>query len=287
MIRDFHIKEIITSREEGSTMALLADIGRYTVPTMEEEVELASRIKNGDEAALNELVERNLRFVVSVAKQYQGYGLTLGDLVDEGAVGLIEAAKRFDVTRGFKFCSYAVWWIIQSIQKAIGENGNAIRVPSSQRVNMGLLKNIRNTFELQNEREPTNEELAELADIDIEKIDKLFAIPQCNTSLDMSIGEDENSTFNDLVAGESRADDTVEKESLKNDIKRALGVLKKRQREVLELFFGLNDKRECSLDEIADMMNLSRERTRQIKEEALRIIRKNVAAKAVLKDYAA
>ena len=286
-MKEFKKRETITTRDDYSTMLVLKDIGRFSVPTMEEEVALSSRIKNGDSDALNELVERNLRFVVSVAKQYKGYGLTLGDLVDEGALGLIEAAKRFDVTRGFKFCSYAVWWIIQSIKRAIGENGNAIRVPSSQRVNMGLLKNIRNTFELQNEREPTNEELAELADIDIEKIDKLFAIPQCNTSLDMTIGEDENSTLNDLIAGESRADDTVEKESLRNDIKRALGVLKERQREVLELFFGLNDKRECSLDEIADMMNLSRERTRQIKEEALQIIKKNGAAMALLMGHVA
>ena len=286
-MRELKKRETITSREERSTMAVLKDISKFSVPTAEEEKSLALRIKNGDRAALNELIERNIRFVVSVAKQYQGYGMSLGDLISEGTFGLIKAAERFDVKFGFRFCSYAVWWIRQSIQKAIGENGNSIRIPISQRVNLSLINKVQNAFELQHGREATKEELSGLMDIDIESIGKMINLPKCGISLDATVGEDDGCTFEELIAGEERTDSYLEERSVKTDVKRVLATLPERHREVLELSYGLNGKNECSLEEIADKMSLSRERTRQIKEEALRVIRKSHAAMELLDNKAA
>ena len=248
----------------------LRDLGKLEMITPEEETELAVRIQAGDDAAFKRMVEANLRFVVSVAKQYQNRGLDLLDLVNEGNIGLMKAALKFDPTRGFKFVSYAVWWIRQQILQALSEQGRLIRLPLNQ---VGILNKIgraRMEFLQENEREPTNEELAELVDITPSKLSDSILNDNRSLSLDFPMGEDQTESLIDILPDTSApsADKELENESLRNDIEMVMAVLNEREREVLKLSFGIGCQAQ-SLEEIGENMDLTRERVRQLKMKAI------------------
>lgn len=248
----------------------LRDLGKLEMITPEEETELAVRIQAGDDAAFKRMVEANLRFVVSVAKQYQNRGLDLLDLVNEGNIGLMKAALKFDPTRGFKFVSYAVWWIRQQILQALSEQGRLIRLPLNQ---VGILNKIgraRMEFLQENEREPTDEELAELVDITPSKLSDSILNDNRSLSLDFPMGEDQTESLIDILPDTSApsADKELEKESLRNDIEMVMAVLNEREREVLKLSFGIGCQAQ-SLEEIGENMDLTRERVRQLKMKAI------------------
>ena len=287
-MKQLKISELITRRDSESIAKLFRDINRLPVPTAAEEEALAQRIAQGDITARNELVARNIRFVVTVAKQSQGCGLCLEDLIDEGVLGLIEAAKRFDVTRGFKFCTYAVWWIRQAINKAIGDYGSAIRIPGNQRVQRNKLVRIKNEFTLTNDREPTNAELAELANVSLDQVDGTEQLPSSIKSIDKPFGEDtDDLCLNDVLASEDTADRFLEQESLKIDVHTALMSLTERERYVLTLIFGLNGESEHTVEDIASRLTISPERVRQIRDRAYQRIRHNKACVELLSQYAA
>ena len=287
-MRQLKISESITTRDTDSISVFLREINKYEVPTADEEVALAQRIHKGDKKALDELVTRNLRFVVSVAKQSQGFGLALGDLIAEGSVGLITAAERFDETRGFKFCTYAVWWIRQSIMKAISEYSAMMRLPSNQRNMMHKISSIKAKFEAEYSREPSQDELAELAGVELDKLSSFNIMGRVVTSLDAPVGDEDSGCLMDLLSdSDSRTDSWLEKESLHHDLMQAMSILPDRERRVLVMTFGLDGRELCTLEEIADTMGLSRERTRQIRESGLRHIRSNAASVAVLRKYCA
>lgn len=287
-MKQLKITELITRRDSESISRLFHDINRLSVPTTAEEEALALRIAQGDEEARNELVARNLRFVISVAKQSQGLGLELGDLISEGAIGLLEATKRFDITRGFKFCTYAVWWIRQAINRAIGEYGTAIRVPGNQRTNRNKLNRIKNEFLLTNCREPSCEELAEIAQLDPALIADIEVISTQARSLDQPFGEDsDNLCLNDTLASDSRADELVDGDSLKADIQRVLNKLNERERNILTWSLGLGDITPRPVEEIAYELGLSQERVRQIAAKAVSRIRNDRDSVNTLKQYAA
>lgn len=248
----------------------LRDLGKLEMITPEEETELAVRIQAGDDAAFKRMVEANLRFVVSVAKQYQNRGLDLLDLVNEGNIGLMKAALKFDPTRGFKFVSFAVWWIRQQILQALSEQGRLIRLPLNQ---VGILNKIgraRMEFLQENEREPTDEELAELVDITPSKLSDSILNDNRSLSLDFPMGEDQTESLIDILPDTSApsADKELEKESLRNDIEMVMAVLNEREREVLKLSFGIGCQAQ-SLEEIGENMDLTRERVRQLKMKAI------------------
>lgn len=248
----------------------LRDLGKLEMITPEEETELAVRIQAGDDAAFKRMVEANLRFVVSVAKQYQNRGLDLLDLVNEGNIGLMKAALKFDPTRGFKFVSYAVWWIRQQILQALSEQGRLIRLPLNQ---VGILNKIgraRMEFLQENEREPTDEELAELVDITPSKLSDSILNDNRSLSLDFPMGEDQTESLIDILPDTSApsADKELENESLRNDIEMVMAVLNEREREVLKLSFGIGCQAQ-SLEEIGENMDLTRERVRQLKMKAI------------------
>ena len=263
----------------------LADISHYARVTPEEEAELAARIQAGDEDALKRLVEANLRFVVSVAKQYQGRGLELSDLISDGNLGLMKAAERFDPTKGFKFISYAVWWIRQSILQGISESARMVRLPLNQINAINKLLKCKSEFIQDNEREPTEAELAELADISAEKMDLAMRSSGTHVSLDMPIGDDGESVLMDVVHDESTpdTDSNLLLESCRADIESVMQILPERERMVVGMFFGLG-RPERSLDEIAEEMDLSRERVRQLKEKAIRKLSRPMV-KDKLKQY--
>ncbi len=286
-MRQLKITKSITNRESASLDKYLQEIGREELITAEEEVTLAKKIQEGDELSLEKLTRANLRFVVSVAKQYQNQGLSLPDLINEGNLGLIKAAKRFDPTRGFKFISYAVWWIRQSILQALAEQSRIVRLPLNQ---VGSLNKLNKTFsrlEQQFEREPLPEELSEILELPMDKIKDTMQLSGKHVSVDAPFanGDDNNSLLDVLVNHDSpRADSMLIKESLKREIERSLSTLNEKEKEVVKLFFGLDVPHPLTLEEIGAKFALTRERVRQIKEKAIRRLRHTSRSK-LLKAY--
>ena len=284
-MRQLKITKSITNRESAALEKYLQDIGREELLTVEQEVELAGRIHEGDHEALERLTRANLRFVVSVAKQYQNQGLSLSDLINEGNVGLIKAAEKFDETRGFKFISYAVWWIRQSILQAISENSRIVRMPLNQVGFQSKLNKARVEFEQVNQREPSPEELAELVDADVEKVAMAMGNTGKKISVDTPYQNDETTTMADNMTYENDkpTDDRMEHESLARDLNVALQCLTQKEQRVLTMLFGIGE-REKTAEEVAQILGLSRERVRQIKEQAIAHINEKVNVK-VLKKY--
>lgn len=275
-MRQLKITKSITNRESQSLEKYLQEIGRVDLITPEEEVQLAVRIKQGDQRALDKLTKANLRFVVSVAKQYQNQGLSLSDLINEGNFGLIKAAQRFDETRGFKFISYAVWWIRQSILQALAEQSRIVRLPLNK---VGLSNKISRAYsalEQEFEREPTVEELAELLEIGLDEVETTLGVASRHVSMDAPFAEtDENSLLDVLVNPNAEAADAdlEYNDSLRCELGRSLGTLSERQRDVLILFFGIGVDNPMSLEDIGDKFSLTRERVRQIKDKAISRLR--------------
>lgn len=271
-MRQLKITKSITNRESQSLEKYLQEIGRVELITPEEEVKLATLIKQGDQRALERLTKANLRFVVSVAKQYQNQGLSLPDLINEGNLGLIKAAQRFDETRGFKFISYAVWWIRQSILQALAEQARIVRLPLNK---VGLTNRIQKAFSLleqQYEREPSAEELAEMLNMDLDEVSSTLGINARHVSMDSPLSEGEDNTLIDVLANpnaEKTDEDLDHRESLKTEIDRSLKTLTERQKEVICYFFGIGVDHPMSLEDIGERFNLTRERVRQIKDKAI------------------
>lgn len=284
-MRQLKIGPKFTNRDERSLEKYLQEIGREDLLTTEQEVELAQRIKQGDRVALEKLTKANLRFVVSVAKQYTNQGLSLPDLINEGNVGLIKAAEKFDETRGFKFISYAVWWIRQSILQAIAEKSNMIKLPLNQVGARKKISDISNQFEQENGRRPTLDEIASQLDIPEEKLEGAFNTSGRPISVDAPINDNEGNSLIDMLTSDdgAQADNELVQESLREEITRTLNVLNERERTIIESFFGINQS-EQTLEEIANKCGLTRERVRQIKEKAIRKLRNNTKSK-LLKSY--
>ena len=271
-MRQLKITKSITNRESQSLEKYLQEIGKVELISPEEEVRLATLIKQGDQKALDRLTKANLRFVVSVAKQYQNQGLSLPDLINEGNLGLIKAAQRFDETRGFKFISYAVWWIRQSILQALAEQARIVRLPLNK---VGLTNRIQKAYsqlEQEYEREPSAEELAEVLDMDLEEVTSSLGINARHVSMDTPLSEGEESTLLDVLENTNAEKTDAEldhRQSLKTEIDRSLGTLTERQKEVICYFFGIGVDHPLSLEDIGDKFNLTRERVRQIKDKAI------------------
>ncbi len=274
-MRQLKITKSITNRESASLDKYLQEIGREELVTVEEEVELAGRIRNGDRAALEKLTRANLRFVVSVAKQYQNQGLSLPDLINEGNLGLIKAAEKFDETRGFKFISYAVWWIRQSILQALAEQSRIVRLPLNQVGSMNKITKAMQRFEQEHERRPSLEELADVLDMPIEKIADALKLSGRHVSVDAPFVEGEDNSLIDVMVNEDspNADRGLINESLKTEVERALTTLTPREADILRKFFGIGVP-EKTLEEIGEELNLTRERVRQIKEKAIDRLKK-------------
>ena len=270
-MRQLKITKAITNRESASLDKYLQEIGRQDLITVDEEVELAQRIHQGDQAALDKLVNANLRFVVSVAKQYQNQGLSLSDLINEGNVGLIKAAQKFDETRGFKFISYAVWWIRQSILQAIAEQSNMVRVPLNQAGLMNKTSKAQARFEQLHERRASAEELAAELDLPLDKVIETMKINTRAVSVDAPFADGEDNSLLDVLPNNDSplADSTLNQESLSKEIARVLEQLTPRERDIIKMFFGIGCQ-EMTLEEIGAKFNLTRERVRQIKEKAIR-----------------
>lgn len=284
-MRQLKIIPNITNREGESIERYLQEIGREQMISLDEEAELAHRIKQGDEEALEKLTKANLRFVVSVAKQYQGQGLSLVDLINEGNVGLITAAKKFDETRGFKFISYAVWWIRKSILQALAENSRIVRLPQNQVGNVSKVNRFYHQFIQKNERLPSVDEVAEALDMEPEKVNAVLISSGKHVSMDAPLVEDEDSCLLDLFSNreDSDTDAQLVTESLATEIDRAISQLPDREAKIIKMFFGIQSP-ELSLEEIGEKMKLSRERVRQIKEKGLAILR-SAHLSSVLKSY--
>ena len=276
-MKQLKITKSITNRDAGTLEKYLQDIAKESLITPEEEVELAQRIKSGDQQALDRLVRANLRFVVSVAKQYQNQGLSLQDLINEGNVGLIKAAQRFDETRGFKFISYAVWWIRQSILQAVAEQARTIRLPLNQVGAVSKLKKTAAMLEQEYQRKPSTEELAKELDIPEAKVRNLMGMNMRQISTDAPLDDDEDGSFLDVYVDQdsTATDEAVENESDNTAIQRSLNALTDKERQVLTMYYGIGTAREYSLDEIALHMGISRERTRQIRDRALKRLKNN------------
>lgn len=270
-MRQLKITKSITNRESASLDKYLQEIGRKDLITVDEEVELAQKIKQGDQAALDKLVSANLRFVVSVAKQYQNQGLSLPDLIDEGNLGLIKAAQKFDETRGFKFISYAVWWIRQSILQALAEQSRIVRLPLNQVGSLNKIGKALQRFEQENERRPSPAELAEQLDVPVEKIADTMKVSGRHVSVDAPFVDGEDNSLLDVLPNEDSpmADSSITQESLSKEVNRALEQLNPRERDILKMFFGIGCQ-EMTLEEIGAKFDLTRERVRQIKEKAIR-----------------
>ncbi|MBU0763501.1 MAG: RNA polymerase sigma factor RpoD/SigA [Bacteroidetes bacterium] len=285
-MRQLKITKQVTNRDALSLDKYLHDIGKEELISVEEEIELAKRIKQGDDEALNKLINANLRFVISVSKQYQNQGLSLPDLINEGNLGLIKAAHRFDETRGFKFISYAVWWIRQSILQALAEQARMIRLPLNK---IGSLHKINRTYALleqEYEREPTLEEVAKVLNITQEEVRESLKTQGKHISMDAPfIADEEGNMYDVMQSSDSLApDEDMLGDSLAKDIQNALKTLPPREADILKLYFGLNGYPHYSLDEIADEFNLTRERVRQIKEKAIRRL-KHTSRSKNLKSY--
>ena len=283
-MRQLKITHSITNRDIKSLDKYLQDICSEELLSPDEEVQLAQRIKQGDQAALERLTKATLRFVVSVAKQYQNQGLSLPDLINEGNVGLIKAAKRFDETRGFKFISYAVWWIRQSILQAIAENSRIVRLPSNQLGALNKLKKEISKLEQQLERPPSEEELSELLDIPEDKIKAILGISGRHISIDAPLVADEDVNFVDVLPNEDTppTDSSLMQESLSLEIERCLSTLTEIEREVIKMYFGIGIAHPLSLDEIAMKFNLTRERVRQIKEKGIKRLKNSSKSKHLM-----
>ena len=271
-MRQLKISKQITQRNMGTLDKYLADIAKERLLTTEEEVALAQRIKEGDQAALDKLVRANLRFVVSVAKQYQNQGLSLQDLINEGNLGLVKAAQRFDETRGFKFISYAVWWIRQSILQAVAEQARIIRLPMNQVGAMAKMKKVASMLEQRLERKPTVKEIAAEMDMSEDKVEQLMGLNSRTVSTDAPLDDEEDANFLDVfvAADEEQTDARVEQESTSKAIRNSLDMLSEKERTIICMYFGLGTSREYSLEEIAMKLDISRERTRQIRDRALK-----------------
>lgn len=285
-MRQLKITKSITNRESQSLEKYLQEIGREGLITAEDEVKLAAKIREGDQTALDKLTKANLRFVVSVAKQYQNQGLSLPDLINEGNLGLIKAAKRFDETRGFKFISYAVWWIRQSILQALAEQSRIVRLPLNQVGSLNKISKAYSKLEQEYQREPSPEELSKLLELPQEKIADTMKVSGKHISMDAPFVQgEENSLLDVLVNPDSpRADNTLMTESLQHEINRSLSTLTEREREVITLFFGIGMNHGLTLEEIGAKFDLTRERVRQIKEKAIRRLRHKSRSK-LLKAY--
>lgn len=284
-MRQLKILKSITNRESASLDKYLQEIGHEELLTTDQEVELAQRIRKGDKRALERLTKANLRFVVSVAKQYQNQGLSLPDLINEGNVGLIKAAEKFDETRGFKFISYAVWWIRQSILQAIAEQSRLVRLPLNQVGSVNKITRELNKFEQEHERKPSVDEIAERVDLPEDKIADAMKANSRHVSLDAPIADGEDSSMIDFLSGDSsNTDRELAIESLKAEVSHILKLLTDKEQKVLRAFFGIDGSPEMTLDEIGEKYNLTRERVRQIKEKALRRLRHNTKNK-LLKSY--
>ncbi len=284
-MRQLKILKSITNRESAALEKYLQEIAHEDLVSADEEVELAQRIRKGDRKALDRLTKANLRFVVSVAKQYQNQGLSLPDLINEGNVGLIKAAEKFDETRGFKFISYAVWWIRQSILQAIAEQSRLVRLPLNQVGSVNKVNRELNKFEQENERRPSVDEMAERIDLPEDKIADAMKVNGHHVSMDAPFAEGDDNSLLDIMSNEDTpmADKGLVVESLREEIKRALQCLNDRERKVLTAYFGIGIH-EMTLDEIGTKYNLSRERVRQIKEKAIRRLRHSTKNK-LLKSY--
>ena len=284
-MRQLKISKSITNRESASLDRYLQEIGHEELLTTDQEVELAQRIRKGDKRALEKLTKANLRFVVSVAKQYQNQGLSLPDLINEGNVGLIKAAEKFDETRGFKFISYAVWWIRQSILQAIAEQSRLVRLPLNQVGSVNKIARELSRCEQEHERKPSVDEIAERVDLPEDKIADAMKANSRHVSMDAPIADGEDSSLIDFLSGDSsNTDRELAIESLKAEVSRILKLLTDKEQKVLRAFFGIDGSPEMTLDEIGEKYNLTRERVRQIKEKALRRLRHNTKNK-LLKSY--
>ena len=284
-MRQLKITKSITNRESASLDKYLQEIGKEDLITVEEEVELAQRIRKGDQKALEKLTRANLRFVVSVAKQSQNQGLSLPDLINEGNLGLIKAAEKFDETRGFKFISYAVWWIRQSILQALAEQSRIVRLPLNQVGSLNKINKAFSRFEQENERRPSPEELADSLDLPAEKVADTLRVSGRHISVDAPFVEGEDNSLLDVLVNDDSpiADRTLINESLSTEVERALSTLTERERDIIKLFFGINTQ-EMTLEEIGEKFGLTRERVRQIKEKAIRRLRHSSRSK-LLKTY--
>ncbi len=274
-MRQLKITKSITNRESQSLEKYLQEIGREELISAEEEVILARKIREGDQRALDRLTKANLRFVVSVAKQYQNQGLSLPDLINEGNLGLIKAAKRFDETRGFKFISYAVWWIRQSILQALAEQSRIVRLPLNQVGSLNKISKAYSKLEQQFEREPSTEELAAVLDLPVEKVADTQRVSGKHVSMDAPFVQGEDNSLIDVLENQDspRADNLLISQSLQKEIERSLNTLTEREREVIKLFFGIGMNHGLTLEEIGAKFDLTRERVRQIKEKAIRRLR--------------
>jgi len=285
-MRQLKITKSITNRESASFEKYLQEIGKEELITAQEEVELARRIRQGDQRALEKLVRANLRFVVSVAKQYQTQGLSLPDLINEGNLGLIKAAKKFDETRGFKFISYAVWWIRQSIMQALAEQARIVRLPLNQLGAANKVKKAFSELEQKFEREPSSEELSAILDLPMDKVMNTMKMPGKHVSMDAPLVSGEDSTLLDVLEnGDSiGADFGLLNESLQKEINRSLATLSEREQDVIKMFYGIGIQHGLSLEEIGEKFDLTSERVRQIKEKAIKTLRQNSRNK-LLKAY--
>lgn len=284
-MRQLKVSVTITERGGEAIERYLQDINREEMISPDEETELARRIHKGDNEALEKLVKANLRFVVTVAKQYLGQGIGLIDLINEGNIGLITAARKFDETRGFKFISYAVWWIRQSILQALAENSRLVRLPLNQVGNVSKVNRFFNKFIQENERRPSPDEVAEALGVDDNKVNNVVFSSGRHISMDAPLVEDEDSCLLDLMTNQDNevTDSTLISESMKEEVHRALNALPEREAEVIKMYFGINTP-ELGLEEIGNRLNLSRERVRQIKEKALSLLR-HAQIGTVLKEY--
>ncbi|MBE0649851.1 MAG: RNA polymerase sigma factor RpoD/SigA [Bacteroidales bacterium] len=285
-MRQLKISKSITNRNTASLDKYLQEIGREELITAEEEVELARKIKAGDEKALDKLTKANLRFVVSVAKQYQNQGLSLPDLINEGNLGLIKAARRFDETRGFKFISYAVWWIRQSILQALAEQSRIVRLPLNQVGSLNKIKKASSKLEQEFQRPPSSDEIAQEMDVSENKIDSALRITTRYVSMDAPLVSDEETSLIDVfVPSDSEdTDDELMRESLRREIDRSLSTLSEKERDVINLYYGIGMTHGLTLEEIGAKFDLTRERVRQIKEKAIRRLRHTSRSK-LLKAY--
>lgn len=286
-MRQLKINKSFTNRESDSLDKYLQEIGHEALISTDEEIRLAQLIKTGDRDALEKLTKANLRFVVSVAKQYQNQGLSLPDLINEGNVGLIKAAEKFDETRGFKFISYAVWWIRQSIMQAIAEQSRLVRLPLNQVGSVNKINKVFNEFEQENERRPSLHEVADEMNLSEEKIKDVIRINRRHVSMDAPIIDGDGSSLLDVLPNTDSpmADDELVMESLRDELAVALKDLNERERNILEALYGVGDQPELTLDEIGEKYGLGRERVRQIRDKAIRRLRSNPKTRQKLKSY--
>ena len=273
-MRQLKITKSITNRESQSLEKYLQEIGKVELVSPEDEVKLARLIKQGDQKALDRLTKGNLRFVVSVAKQYQNQGLSLPDLINEGNLGLIKAAQRFDETKGFKFISYAVWWIRQSILQALAEQGRLVRLPQNKIGTYNKANKAYMAFEQEHEREPSTEELSDILEMSVTEINNIFQSNTRHTSLDAPVHEAEDVAMGDLLKGGGETDEDVMHDSLKNEIRRVLKSLSPREAEIVNAYFGLDGENGVTIEQIGQKYDLTKERIRQIKERAIKRLQK-------------